>query len=265
MVNLLKKSLSIFIISLLVFSSFNVHKGKAASAPIGVKWGNSILIPGQIGKVTILQDTNLYQLNSNGELTVSRKLLKGNEYRVYSYLSSHGGLYGVGGGMYVKKSPAQVKYETPSSTKKRQIQRILFFDQQLLTLAEQGILKGQPIAADSTHDIKEVYEHFKKIGNTAPKLESTHSGSLAHTFKMYTYYTYYPHDNNVQVIDWNDDNFVPITPYVIRELLGNPESEGKSEIDGKWTMRYKTGDYYLYVGFRGNNGSQLDYLRLKKN
>ncbi|MBG9654908.1 hypothetical protein [Cytobacillus firmus] len=78
------------------------------------------------------------------------------------------------------------------------------------------------------------------------------------------YYTYYPYDNNVQLIDWNDDNFVPITPYVIRELLGNPESEGKSEIDGKWTMRYKTGDYNVYVGFRGDNGSQLNYLRLKK-
>ncbi|MGA5690648.1 hypothetical protein [Cytobacillus pseudoceanisediminis] len=263
---MVRKIISFIIVGMILLSFTYTSEGKAASAPIGVKWGNSILIPGQIGKVTILQDSNLYKLNSNGELIYSRKLLKGNEYRVYSYLSSHGGLYGVGGGMYVKKAPSQVKYETPSPIKKQQIQRILFFDQQLLTLAQQGILKGQPISADGTHDIKEVYEHFQNIGGGAPipKVESI-GDSLAHTFKMYTYYTYYPYNNNVQIIDWNDDSFVPITPYVIRELLGNPEGEEKSEIDGKWIMRYKTGNFNLYVTFRGDNGSQLDYLRLKKN
>ena len=79
-------------------------------------WGKTELKPGQLGKVTILQDTNLVKLESNGTLTTLRKMEKGEEYRVYSYKSNHGGLYGVGGGSFVQKD-IKVKYETPSKVK----------------------------------------------------------------------------------------------------------------------------------------------------
>ncbi|TQR19090.1 transglycosylase SLT domain-containing protein [Psychrobacillus vulpis] len=84
--------------------------------PVKVMWGKTELKLGQIGKVTILSNTNLVKMESNGSLTTVRTLKKGEEYRVYNYNSNHGGLYGVGGGNYVQKS-TKVKYETPSKSK----------------------------------------------------------------------------------------------------------------------------------------------------
>ena len=84
--------------------------------PAKVMWGKTELKVGQIGKVTILSNTNLVKLESNGTLTTVRTLKKGEEYRVYSYKSNHGGLYGVGAGSYVQKT-TNVKYETPSKRK----------------------------------------------------------------------------------------------------------------------------------------------------
>ena len=85
--------------------------------PVKVMWGKTELKVGQIGKVTILSNTNLVKMESNGSLTIVRPLKKGDEYRVYSYKSNHGGLYGVGAGSYVQKNSAKVKYETPSKRK----------------------------------------------------------------------------------------------------------------------------------------------------
>lgn len=89
---------------------------KKLSAPVRVMWGKTELKLGQIGKVTILSNTNLVKLANDGSLTTVRPLKKGEEFRVYSYKSNHGGLYGVGGGSYVQKS-TKVKYETPSKRK----------------------------------------------------------------------------------------------------------------------------------------------------
>ncbi|WP_391209333.1 transglycosylase SLT domain-containing protein [Psychrobacillus sp. L4] len=81
-----------------------------------VMWGKTELKLGQMGKATILSNTNLVKMESDGSLTTVRALKKGEEYRVYSYNSNHGGLYGVGGGSYIQKSTS-VKYETPSKSK----------------------------------------------------------------------------------------------------------------------------------------------------
>lgn len=85
-------------------------------AAVKIMWGKTELKLGQIGKVTVLSNTNLVELESDGSLTTVRTLKKGEEYRVYSYKSNHGGLYGVGGGNYIQKN-GKVKYETPSKSK----------------------------------------------------------------------------------------------------------------------------------------------------
>lgn len=89
---------------------------KLGVPPVKVMWGKTELKIGQIGKVTILSNTNLVKMESDGSLTTVRPLKKGEEYRVYSYKSNHGGLYGVGNGSFVQKS-TNVKYETPSKSK----------------------------------------------------------------------------------------------------------------------------------------------------
>lgn len=87
-----------------------------------VMWGKTELKKGQIGKVTILGDTRLVKLE-NGSLTTVRNLKKGEEFRVYTYKSEQGGLYGVGGGSYIQKS-TKVKYETPSKSKLAQLEAL---------------------------------------------------------------------------------------------------------------------------------------------
>ena len=87
------------------------------NAATKVMWGKTELKIGQIGKVTILQDTPLVKIESNGSLTTVRMLKKGEEYRVYSYKGQNNGLYGVGGSSFVQKNTAKVKYETPSKAK----------------------------------------------------------------------------------------------------------------------------------------------------
>lgn len=105
-----KKSimLSIFTVLLLLFST--------STASAKVMWGKTELKQSQIGKVTILANTNATKISGN-TLTQAKKLSKGEEYRVYSYkVVSGSGYYGLGGGLFVKKS-SSVKYETPSKVK----------------------------------------------------------------------------------------------------------------------------------------------------
>ncbi|WMJ16493.1 Ig-like domain-containing protein [Geobacillus proteiniphilus] len=86
-----------------------------------VIWGKIELKQGMIGKVTILKDTDLYRIIGN-KLHVVRKAKKGQEFGVYSYKKDFGGLYGLGGGIYVKKS-SSIKYETPSKAKLAQVKK----------------------------------------------------------------------------------------------------------------------------------------------
>ena len=96
----------------MLFSGSTIsHNAEAASNV--VMWGNMQLVKGQIGEVTILQNTSLYKLGANKQMTFARTLKKGSSYRVYSE-STFAGVtyYGVGAGYYVKAS-SQVKYQTP--------------------------------------------------------------------------------------------------------------------------------------------------------
>ena len=100
--------ISIFTVFLLLFST--------STASAKVMWGKTELKQGQIGKVTIL--TNVNAVSQKGNTVVQGKgLKKGEEFRVYSYrVFGDSGYYGLGGGLFVKKSNA-VKYETPSKVK----------------------------------------------------------------------------------------------------------------------------------------------------
>lgn len=106
------KVLPLFILLL----GFSIYSSSIADAASRIMWGKTELKPGQIGKVTILTDTILVKIESDGSLTTIRSMKKGEEYRVYSYKSNKGGLYGLGGGSFVQKNE-KVKYETPSKSK----------------------------------------------------------------------------------------------------------------------------------------------------
>jgi len=90
--------------------------GSASAATQKVMWGKTELKAGQIGKITVLSATPIFQSKDKTFERADRTLKKGDEYRVYSYKGQDGGYYGLGGGLFVKKSSA-VKYETPSKSK----------------------------------------------------------------------------------------------------------------------------------------------------
>ncbi|WP_342560619.1 S1C family serine protease [Psychrobacillus sp. FSL W7-1457] len=113
---MIKGIMRLLIVAILLISVFTFHDQTANAQSNKVMWGKTELKVGQLGKVTVLSNTPLVKLESDGSLTTVRNLNKGEEFRVYSYKSNHGGLYGVGGGSFISKSPV-VKYETPSKSK----------------------------------------------------------------------------------------------------------------------------------------------------
>ncbi|MBO0589495.1 hypothetical protein [Sporosarcina sp. E16_8] len=109
---MLNKIIKVILLVVLLFgvSLYNVD---TANAETKVMWGETEFKAGQIGKITVLANTPLVKVGSNGKLTTVRTLKKGEGFRVYQYKNQNGGLYGIGGGTFVQKN-SKVKYETPS-------------------------------------------------------------------------------------------------------------------------------------------------------
>ncbi|WP_027409243.1 DUF3298 and DUF4163 domain-containing protein [Anoxybacteroides tepidamans] len=104
-----KLILGIAACSVLMFGSFSPHMASAT-----VLWDGKELKKGQIGRVTVLQQTELYRLNG-AEKEIVKKLKPGEVYRVYTFLS---GKLGLGVGQFVDRD-GRVKYETPSKEKRQ--------------------------------------------------------------------------------------------------------------------------------------------------
>lgn len=103
-----KRIVSLFLACMIGFGVISGYSAEAST----VNWGNTQLLKGQIGRVTILKTTVLWKLGTSKQLIFSRNLHPGQQYRVYNVQSIQGGLYGLGSGYYVKKNPTYVKYET---------------------------------------------------------------------------------------------------------------------------------------------------------
>jgi hypothetical protein len=99
-----KKSVGLFISFVILLVLSLPHNASAK-----VLWDGAELKKGQIGKLTVLKDTNLYKLDG----TVLRKLTPGEVYRIYTFLP---GKLGLGAGYYVDRD-TRIKYQTPSKEK----------------------------------------------------------------------------------------------------------------------------------------------------
>ncbi|MCM3359206.1 hypothetical protein [Psychrobacillus sp. MER TA 171] len=113
---MIKKMIKLVLVGVLALGITATVNISAEAATHKVMWGKTELKAGQIGKVTILADTDLVKIGSNGSLSKVRTLKKGDEYRVYTYKGTNGGLYGLGASSFVQKS-TKLKYETPSKSK----------------------------------------------------------------------------------------------------------------------------------------------------
>lgn len=81
-----------------------------------IMWGKTEMKLGQKGKITVLQDINVWEdsTHERGEIIHTRTLKKGGEFRVYNYREDHGGQYYLGAGEWVTQMETHIKYETPS-------------------------------------------------------------------------------------------------------------------------------------------------------
>lgn len=138
------------------------------SASAKVMWGKTELKNGQIGKITVLKNTQLWQYGKDKKSLVEvRNLKKGEEYRVYTYKGDFGGVYGVGGSSFIKKS-SSIKYETPSKVKLQALG---------VNIAERTY-KGEIKYPEVTNLVNKGAQD--KINNTIKKhIEKSYAGSIA--------------------------------------------------------------------------------------
>ncbi|MEK4245301.1 excalibur calcium-binding domain-containing protein [Psychrobacillus sp. FSL K6-2684] len=158
---------TVFTLGLISFNTVD------AEASIKVMWGKTELKEGQIGKITIINSTELVKLESNASLSTVRMLKSGEEFRVYSYKSQHGGLYGVGGGSFVKKDN-KAKYETPSKAKLGQLEEAIKNLAPVVTApttpkVEAGleVVKGAPSSFKNCTALKQYYPNGVMKGHPA--------------------------------------------------------------------------------------------------
>ncbi|WP_338777948.1 DUF3298 and DUF4163 domain-containing protein [Metabacillus sp. FJAT-52054] len=104
----MKKALPIVLAAGLAFGAMPYEPAAAASSG----WTNNELKPGQIGRVTAIQDISVYEKSGTSFKAVS-SLKKGQVSRVYT---NRNGLFGIGGGKFVK-ADGSVAYETPSKSR----------------------------------------------------------------------------------------------------------------------------------------------------
>lgn len=81
-----------------------------------IRWDLGELKVGQIGRLTVLKETQVYKLNGNTRV-MTKTLKPGEQYRIYAFRP---GMLNVGGGFYIDRD-ARVIYETPSPVKMFQL------------------------------------------------------------------------------------------------------------------------------------------------
>jgi hypothetical protein len=85
--------------------------------PSKVYWDGLLMVKGQIGKLKVVKATQIYKRTDSGKLEFERTLQPGQQFRVYQFRSEQGGLYGLGGSLFVKRSTDTIDYRTPSKSK----------------------------------------------------------------------------------------------------------------------------------------------------
>jgi S1-C subfamily serine protease len=109
-----------FFLSFFLFSQQNTFAAESCASNNGftkVWWNGVELKEGQIGRLSIVHNTSLYQLNGTTK-TFKKTLKSGRFYRIYSFKSD---MLGLGGGYFVD-SNTKVTYETPSKEKLQALQ-----------------------------------------------------------------------------------------------------------------------------------------------
>lgn len=237
------------IVAILLISAITFHDQTANAQSNKVMWGKTELKVGQVGKVTVLSNTSLVKLESNGSLNTVRALKKGEEFRVYSYKSNHGGLYGVGGGSFIYKSPV-VKYETPSKSKLA----LLSGKTPVVTLPKPTTPKPNPVVTKDKNTIykeklntivKTQYKNYREYAEAIYKVQEeikNDNFNGMYELEQEIKELYYQYGIEVDEMVFTFDNGVSLLVFErsIASYSGNyPTNRSAS---------FYNNEYYLYMG-----------------
>ena len=228
-----------------------------------VMWGKTELKIGQIGKLTILEETPLLKLESNGSLSTIRLLKKGEEYRVYNYKAKNNGMYGIGSSSFVQKNNV-VKYETPSRAKMEILEKLSRVDKG--TNSHLNSIKNYALNGmiEATQKIK--------IGDPASIIQKTF-GKPMYSWGMREYYVLeyplfsvlyfgesdgsgeYPIINQsteIYNITTKLNNEKGYTLKEIKTVFGNKVEVLFNEISGEYSIKYNLGKFNIFFEFPYN-------------
>lgn len=197
-----------------------------------ILWEGLQLVPGQVGKLTVLQDTPLFSL-PNGQPKQERILKAGGNYRIYSFKENY---YGVGGALYVKRDQS-VTYKTPS---KQKLQDVICAQPQNnpgnggtqpppATVPKDPSIPSLPSV--TPNDLGPQVYNYSTIASKA---------GMDKEGNAYLYIILHGNPISLAIVDLNTDQMVSLTK------LGNSTSAWGMDIDR---------DGVLWIG--GTNGSRL--------
>ncbi|TFD97090.1 DUF4309 domain-containing protein [Jeotgalibacillus sp. R-1-5s-1] len=261
----MKKLISI-VTAVLLFLSISSTTEASGDSRLFVKWDDSTLVEGQIGRVALVKNAVLFKME-NGSLKKTNLLrTAGNKYRVYGFKGSGNYQYlAVGGGYYLHNTTATV-YETPSASKFRQL--ALLVDDSMISSAlrsqvEDGTLPRTPITVwkSTVSDMKAQYG--------TPKYESTSRGAYVFSYEKFSFFATYLNNapgEDLLGIGYTFHSDYTISPSEIKKRLGSTGllSDGFSEYTGGYLMVYKMGDYELRFEFKDAEGKKLQRMDIVK-
>ncbi|MFF2754372.1 hypothetical protein ACFVR1_11585 [Psychrobacillus sp. NPDC058041] len=259
---MLSKSFKVILMFMLVvgIGSFNGNSASAAK----VMWGKTELKLGQVGKITVLSNSSLVKLESDGSLTTVRTLKKGEEFRVYSYKSNQGGLYGVGGGSYIQKN-SNILYETPSKSKLALLKNqgaILSISEETFNMSVSEVEKSESakfLSKVVDEEITQLTYETKKFGYYAHLKYYFLNGKI-----KYIVYDFLPDRDSYNT--WNEMNYLynQLHTAAVKEL-GKDYSASSTEYSSLFT-RWKKSDFDVLLQIDDENfytKAQLIYYQQK--
>jgi hypothetical protein len=174
----------------------------------------------------------------------------------------------------IEQQPAPPQIEQPEEQPESQPvqtenteEEIKYFDEEFLTLAKQGYLKGVDVQVGGL-----VGEVRQKYGENYIVLDGEGSYFLAYEGANFHYQARVPYEQRENSVD-NNEPTTAIDLFMMEEFyykdmvagLGEASSTFQSELDNYFYMVYNFGDYELWARTSGNEEAPIVFIRLKAN
>ncbi|TFD97084.1 hypothetical protein [Jeotgalibacillus sp. R-1-5s-1] len=209
---------------------------------LAVKWNDSTLVEGQIGRVTLSKDLALYKLEGSSTFIKSDIVRPSNSlFRVYSYKLIDGQYYyGVGGGYYFKAGDG-IKYETPALNKQRQLKNLII-STMVMSRDLNYFYKSESFG--ESYSLNDSIEYISEDSGYPIKLQD---GLKVVETPIYTYYQKADEDSLYQIkVFWmNDPTYSKESVAQMFSYRGDMNRKGPAENE----LMYSSMTHYLHFDF----------------